>query len=186
MEEERRLCYVGITRAKEKLSLSCATSRFRNGEQQYNPPSRFLAEIPRYLIKQSASQSKFSYYKLPEEDKKVSRGSSLWTPYTEKSAKAQSQKNTGSTGKLFAGNPLITKGFSSYQTPGTKAGSKKSSIQGNGTPGYKEGDRVTHSKFGEGTVKTLNAKAGDFEVCVDFDSGCTRKMMASFAKLKKI
>ncbi len=186
MEEERRLCYVGITRAKEKLSLSCATSRFRNGEQQYNPPSRFLAEIPRYLIKQSASQSKFSYYKLPEEDKKVSQGSSLWTPYTEKSAKAQSQKNTGSTGKLFAGNPLITKGFSSYQTPGTKAGSKKSSIQGNGTPGYKEGDRVTHSKFGEGTVKTLNAKAGDFEVCVDFDSGCTRKMMASFAKLKKI
>ena len=43
-----------------------------------------------------------------------------------------------------------------------------------------------HSKFGEGTVKTINGKAGDFEVCVDFDNGYTRKMIASFAKLKKI
>lgn len=260
MEEERRLCYVGITRAKEKLSLSCATSRFRNGEQQYNPPSRFLAEIPRCLIKQNASQGSFSYYKLPEEDtrhvqspanknyngnnynnggynknnynngsynrdnynngsynrnnynnssynsnhynndnnsnyyssgtgsNKVSRTSSLWTPYTEKNTKTQSQKNTGSTGKLFEGNPLITKGFSAYQSQaqGIKENSQKSSTKGSGTPGYKEGDRITHSKFGEGIVKTLNAKAGDFEVCVDFDSGCTRKMMASFAKLKKI
>lgn len=225
MEEERRLCYVGITRAKEKLSLSCATSRFRNGEQQYNPPSRFLAEIPRYLIKQSASQGNFSYYKLPEENtrrtqglsnknyngnnynnnhynstsynnyysnstasKKTSQTSSLWTPYTEKNIKAQSQKNTGNTGQLFAGNPLITKGFSHYQaqTPGIKENNRKSSTLEGITPGYKEGDRIIHSKFGEGIVKTLNAKAGDFEVCVDFDSGCTRKMMASFAKLKKI
>ena len=53
MEEERRLCYVGITRAKQKLSLSCARSRFRNGEQQYNRPSSFLNEIPRYLLKQN-------------------------------------------------------------------------------------------------------------------------------------
>ena len=50
MEEERRLCYVGITRAMKKLSLSCARSRFRNGEHQYNRPSRFISEIPRYLI----------------------------------------------------------------------------------------------------------------------------------------
>jgi len=43
-----------------------------------------------------------------------------------------------------------------------------------------------HTKFGVGTVKSINKKSGDFEVCVDFDNGCTRKMMASFAKLKKI
>lgn len=55
MEEERRLCYVGITRAMKKLSLSCARSRFRNGEHQFNRPSRFISEIPRYLLHMQAA-----------------------------------------------------------------------------------------------------------------------------------
>ncbi len=197
MEEERRLCYVGITRAKEKLSLSCAVSRFRNGEQQYNPPSRFLNEIPRYLVKQSTSPSEFSYYKIQGSNKNsiynnssnnsssTQAGSTLWTPSAEKSIKKQSQQKAGNT-QLFADNPFITKGISLYQKPAGKASGGKSSAAASGSPGYNEGDRVMHSKFGEGTVKTLNEKAGDFEVCVDFDNGCTRKMIASFAKLKKI
>lgn len=205
MEEERRLCYVGITRAKEKLSLSCAVSRFRNGEQQYNMPSRFLDEIPRYLLKQSTSFSDFSYYKLTEETTARNNGynkqnsytaaefasinagntsyntntaskSALWNPLAEKSAKKQSQKDISKNGQLFAGNPLINKGFTSYQT----------AASGSVSVSYKEGDRIIHTKFGEGTVKTLNKKSGDYEVCVDFDNGYTRKMMASFAKLKKI
>ncbi len=225
MEEERRLCYVGITRAKEKLSLSCAVSRFRNGEQQYNPPSRFLNEIPRYLVKQSTSPSEFSYYKIqggnnnsiynnsntykrPERIQGsysaadfisgnntsntssrsgIQSGSTLWTPQAEKSVKKQSQQKAGNTGQLFADNPLITKGISLYQKPAGKTpGGGTSSTATSGSPGYNEGDRVMHSKFGEGTVKTINGKAGDFEVCVDFDNGYTRKMIASFAKLKKI
>ncbi|MCI9078512.1 MAG: DNA helicase PcrA [Lachnospiraceae bacterium] len=180
MEEERRLCYVGITRAKEKLSLSCAVSRFRNGEQQYNPPSRFLNEIPRYLIKQSTSPSGFSY-KKPESGK----GSYSAADFI-KSVKKQDQQKPGSKGQLFADNPLITKGISLYQKPAGKNTGSKDSAALSGSPGYKEGDRVMHSKFGEGTVKALNGKAGDFEVCVDFDNGYTRKMIASFAKLKKI
>ena len=205
MEEERRLCYVGITRAKEKLSLSCAVSRFRNGEQQYNMPSRFLDEIPRYLLKQSTSFSNFSYYKLTEETASRNSGynkqksytasefasinagnssyntntaskSALWNPLAEKTVKKQSQKDTGKNGQLFAGNPLISKGFASYKT----------AASGSVSVDYKEGDRIIHTRFGEGTVKTLNEKSGDYEVCVDFDNGCTRKMMASFAKLKKI
>ncbi|MCI8748347.1 MAG: UvrD-helicase domain-containing protein [Lachnospiraceae bacterium] len=224
MEEERRLCYVGITRAKEKLSLSCAVSRFRNGEQQYNPPSRFLNEIPRYLVKQSTSPSEFSYYKIqggnnnsiynnsntykrPERIQGsysaadfisgnntnntssrsgIQSGSTLWTPQAEKSVKKQSQQKAGNTGQLFADNPLITKGISLYQKPAGKTPGGTSSTATSGSPGYNEGDRVMHSKFGEGTVKTINGKAGDFEVCVDFDNGYTRKMIASFAKLKKI
>ena len=102
--------------------------------------------------------------------------SALWNPLAEKSAKKQSQKDTGQNGQLFAGNPLISKGFASYQT----------AASGSVTVDYKEGDRIIHTRFGEGTVKTLNEKSGDYEVCVDFDNGCTRKMMASFAKLKKI
>ena len=57
MEEERRLCYVGITRAQKKLSLSCAKARFRNGEMQFYRPSRFIDEIPRYLINKQVRQN---------------------------------------------------------------------------------------------------------------------------------
>ena len=56
IEEERRLCYVGITRAMDKLTLSSASRRMKNGELQVNAPSRFLKEIPRYLLKESASK----------------------------------------------------------------------------------------------------------------------------------
>ena len=53
MEEERRLCYVGITRAKERLTLTSANQRMKNGETMFNRPSRFINEIPRYLLKQT-------------------------------------------------------------------------------------------------------------------------------------
>ncbi len=189
MEEERRLCYVGITRAKEKLSLSCAVSRFRNGEQQYNTPSRFLEEIPRYLVKHTARQESYSAVSFTNNNSSYKTGNNrnynnsyASNNYnTEKSTKTQSRKNKGSTGQLFAGNPLITKGFSIYQS-----GSSKNSTAEPAKLPYKEGDRIMHTKFGGGTVKSINKKSGDFEVCVDFDNGCTRKMMASFAKLKKI
>ena len=120
-------------------------------------------------------------YKKPE-----SSQSTLWSPSAEKTVKKQSQQKAGSTGQLFADNPFITKGISLYQKPAGKNTGNKSSVSSSGSPGYKEGDRVVHSKFGEGTVKTLNGRAGDFEVCVEFDNGYTRKMIASFAKLKKI
>lgn len=186
IEEERRLCYVGITRAKKKLLLSSAVCRFRNGEQQYNPPSRFLSEIPRYLIKQGVPGGFGNTWKDKKED--ISHS---WNPLAENAAKKKYQnpvpgtagqvysKKTSVNGSLFADNPLISKGFASYQSPAGKADTSPA-------PGYKEGDRVKHNKFGEGLVKSLTAKAGDFEVCVDFDQGFTRKMMASFAKLKKI
>lgn len=152
MEEERRLCYVGITRAMNKLSLSCAVSRFRNGEQQYNRPSRFLEEIPRYLIKQSSLQT-FKSQKITSTAKPDKTPLSYSKTYGK---------------KLLDINPMISKGVSSVSV------------------NYREGDRVKHATFGEGTVKSLVEKSGDYQVCVEFDSGTTRKMMASFAKLKKM
>ena len=71
MEEERRLCYVGITRAMNKLSLSCARSRFRNGEQQFNRPSQFINEIPRYLLKQSGAVPAKVSYQAPRKQGKA-------------------------------------------------------------------------------------------------------------------
>ena len=197
MEEERRLCYVGITRAREKLSLSCAQSRFRNGEQQYNPPSRFINEIPRYLLKNqgevsgnngfSSDRSTDVYHTMRTDRLPNIRtnAASQWNPMDELKTKQAVRRSSGAD--LFAGNPLINKGFAaSSSTAATSYQRKNSTASAGTTINYGEGDRVSHRKFGEGTVTSLVEKSGDYQVAVDFDNGITKKMMASFAKLKKL
>lgn len=196
MEEERRLCYVGITRAQEKLSLSCAHSRFRNGEQQFNRPSRFISEIPRYLLKQSGgktpaapaasySAAEFLNHQesilkksAPKKSPRMSTNySSSWSPTAERTAKQAGHAAGKSTGTkdigLFAGNPMISRGMPT-------AGKKTSIVA------YTVGDRVSHVRFGEGTVTDMKDTGGDYQVTVEFEGDMTRKMMASFAKLKKL
>ncbi len=95
MEEERRLCYVGITRAMEKLTLTSANQRMKNGEMNFNRPSRFINEIPRYLLKQA-------YGAVPKPIEPVSFESKPKT-----SIYSKDRKNP------FANNPYIQKGFSS-------------------------------------------------------------------------
>ena len=92
LEEERRLCYVGITRAMKTLTLSCAGRRMKNGNLQINPPSRFLHEIPRYLIKESASQG-YSQ-----------------TVNSKKDYNTPSYSSAGGKKSIF-NNPYISKGF---------------------------------------------------------------------------
>jgi DNA helicase-2/ATP-dependent DNA helicase PcrA len=211
MEEERRLCYVGITRAMQKLSLSCARSRFRNGEQQFNRPSRFIREIPRHLIHsskttaapsfgtsrlsgQTMSRERESYSaaqfirqqnalfeKVPPKPGASSQGAygtGRWNPAAERQAK-QAARPHGKNGlDLLAGNPMISKGFgSTYQAKETRKDPVKIT--------YTVGDRVIHSRFGEGVVTAMTPSKGDYEVTVAFDNGNTRKMLASFAKLKR-
>lgn len=199
MEEERRLCYVGITRAMEKLSMSCARSRFRNGEQQYNPPSRFINEIPRFLLKQNAPAVDHLFQQLPRNNPfrqerlfTPKNTASAWSPATEKQVKQAVRRSSGQD--LFADNPMISRGFSTANSGFSGRGTdysnhpeaKEKTKAASAALNYGEGDRVEHMKFGQGKVTSLKAKSGDYEVTVAFDSGNTRKMMASFAKLKKI
>lgn len=191
MEEERRLCYVGITRAKKKLSISCAKARFRNGEMQFYRPSRFIDEIPRYLIKQSGpakqqftqttskpagSYSAADFLKMQPKMQQVPSYKkpdiTNWNPLDEKKVKQQKHQ-TAKAGLL--NNPLIRKGF----------GNTSQATDSSSKPNYETGDRVSHTKFGEGVVKEMTKHSGDYMVTVAFDSGITRKMMASFAKLEK-
>ncbi len=168
MEEERRLCYVGITRAMQKLSLSCARHRFRNGEQMYNRPSRFISEIPRYLLHVgNASPTAASPVgKLPGQQNASPRGKQYSTG--------------GKSGlELLRNDPMITKGF---RPSPTKKEKKSAAVP----VSYTEGDRVHHTRFGDGTVLKLTPNKDDHEVTVAFDNGNTRKMMASFAKMKKL
>lgn len=213
MEEERRLCYVGITRAMKKLSLSCARSRFRNGEHQFNRPSRFISEIPRYLLHAGSNSSTASSggvsaaeFLKHQPGGSFSFGAGTGSSSTRRSGSARS--NTGGYGTgtwnpameqrtkqaghargksgldLLAGNPMISKGFGgSYKTPSAKSSSAAGNSQ---TLSYSEGDRVRHMRFGEGSIQKITPSGADFEVTVAFDNGNTRKMLSSFAKLKKV
>lgn len=158
IEEERRLCYVGITRAKETLTISNAAKRLKNGDIQYNPPSRFISEIPRYLLTEAVSDE---FSQRVHKPKTHTSSDSTFSTYSSKSRT-----------NLFTNNPYISKGAS---TPKTGV-----------TPDYKEGDRVKHIKFGTGTVLSISRNDNDFDVSVEFDSIGIRKMKASFAKLQII
>lgn len=213
MEEERRLCYVGITRAMKKLSLSCARSRFRNGEHQFNRPSRFISEIPRYLLHAGSNSStassggvsaaeflkhqpggSFSFGAGTDSSSTRRSGSArsntggygtgTWNPAMEQRTKQAGHARGKSGLDLLAGNPMISKGFGgSYKTPSAKSSSAAGNSQ---TLSYSEGDRVRHMRFGEGSVQKITPSGADFEVTVAFDNGNTRKMLSSFAKLKKV
>ncbi len=172
VEEERRLCYVGITRAEESLTMTYARIRMLRGEVHYNRPSRFLQEIPEEY-KETLERNAHSWescgfsgngVKEAEDKKKINDTSvsnkgnvhnarkEAWTAFHQKPFSAPKQ---------FGGGPL-------------------------GELDYQEGDRVCHMKFGEGRVKTIIKGGKDFEVTVDFDRAGTKKMFASFARLKKI
>ncbi len=97
MEEERRLCYVGITRAMKKLTLTCAMQRMRNGEPNFNYPSRFINEIPRHLVHQCRGDNPRK--NMPERNEIPHRPAAV-------------KQNRTKSKNPFAGNPYITKGVS--------------------------------------------------------------------------
>jgi DNA helicase-2/ATP-dependent DNA helicase PcrA len=197
IEEERRLCYVGITRAMKHLHLTCARQRMQNGEIRFNRPSRFVHEIPRYLMTQQAtssiytSQTAADSYSNPSQHSNAS--ATEWKkPFRYTSAAGQSSFSNATSGSYakrtggdpFANNPMIQKGFrfekpyqSNAMTPKTPIAFSK--------PDYEVGDTVTHTKFGTGTVLSLEEGKKDYAVTVEFESAGKKKMMATFAKLKK-
>ena len=156
VEEERRLCYVGITRAEKELTLTCARRRMIRGETQYNKMSRFLKEIPMELLSTGAVFTKDK----EEPEAKVS---------------AYMQAKQAFKAKPFGGSAPYS------QSPAKSFGKPS----GKGLD-YKTGDRVRHIKFGEGTVTAIIEGGRDYEVTVAFDTAGTKKMFAAFAKLEKI
>lgn len=164
IEEERRLCYVGITRAMDELTISSAARRRKNGDIQFNPPSRFINEIPRYLITESVSGDYPQHtIRIPERD--VTFNPEM--KYDSYAKKGNRKSN------LFTNNPYISKGA---HTP------KTSSFQLT----YSVGDKVKHIKFGEGIVRDITRNESDYDVSIEFAKLGMRRMKASYAKLTKI
>ena len=142
IEEERRLCYVGITRARKHLTITSAKQRMVRGETRFSKLSRFVKEIPVELFAQA--------------------------PRTEKKEEMPRNESFKQALKTFHAKP--------FSTTTTKLNSLD----------YQEGDRVSHIKFGVGTVLTIIEGGRDYEVTVDFDNQGVKKMFASFAKLQKV
>ncbi len=227
VEEERRLAYVGITRAMNDLTLTYARSRMIRGETQYNPVSRFVREIPERFLdntlpKQRRAMDDGGFSEgFPGRAGRGSggnagqgRGASPgfgsgtasdgafrmsqdagWGTTADGGFGAASNAGSGRTDSrprvsfrpkatAEADKPFIAKGIGSLNR---LAGiSKGAPAQAGEEPSYGIGDRVSHVKFGEGTVTNLVREPRDYKVTVEFDGVGQKVMYASFAKLKKI
>ena len=156
IEEERRLAYVGITRAKDDLTLCYAKMRMVRGETQMNAVSRFVKEIPLELMDNKPPAPR---YQPVVADKSSHTISAPKKPY------------------------LASAGTGSFGALGISKGSE--AVKG-GKPDYDIGDRVRHVKYGEGFVTDLEPGPRDYKVTVDFDDAGQKIMYAAFAKLEKI
>ena len=160
LEEERRLCYVGITRAMNDLTMTSCKTRMIRGETQYNKVSRFVHEIPRELVDLGRDS-------LPERKKEAEiQKKNVW-----KKAVQEFRKPAAYSQTMFD-KPALTKG--------------SSLMSASGAPDYEVGDTVRHIKFGTGLVLNIVKGAKDYEVTVDFEKYGVKKMFAAFAKLQKI
>lgn len=176
LEEERRLCYVGITRAEQELTLTSARRRMVHGETQYNPMSRFVKEIPRELL--DTGNKKFTQEtEMPVQQNTYARAREAF----------RAQAFGGAFGGMTpAKNQGVGKPLTGSQALASLQKGSQLAAGGNGPLGYEVGDRVRHVKFGEGTVTDIKEGGRDHEVTIEFDSVGTRKMFAKFAKLVKV
>lgn len=177
IEEERRLAYVGITRAKKNLTITSARVRMVRGQTQYGKVSRFVREIPPELL------SREIYEPKPKEE-------SIEQSAFQKARKAfrtvPSYGGSGYGKEVGEGYGSTFHSSKATKPVYTKVENQRDFGSAGGTLSYQVGDRVRHIKFGDGEVMAIVSGGRDYEVTVDFDKVGTKKMFASFAKLKKI
>lgn len=177
IEEERRLAYVGITRAKKNLTITSARVRMVRGQTQYGKVSRFVREIPPELL------SREIYEPKPKEE-------SIEQSAFQKARKAfrtvPSYGGSGYGKEVGEGYGSTFRSSKATKPVYTKVENQRDFGSAGGALSYQVGDRVRHIKFGDGKVMAIVSGGRDYEVTVDFDKAGTKKMFASFAKLKKI
>ncbi|MBR6323171.1 MAG: UvrD-helicase domain-containing protein [Lachnospiraceae bacterium] len=178
IEEERRLMYVGITRAMKRLFISAARARTMQGNVMYNPVSRFVKELPEDIWAKALNKRESSY-----------SGRDAYR-YSEDSAGGPRYGGSSSYGggSSYGGNSSSYKGSTSsaYKEPPKPTFGRSFEIKKASSLPYGVGDRVRHMKFGEGTVLDITDGKKDHEVLVRFDTAGERRLFASFARLEKI
>ena len=185
LEEERRLCYVGITRAKEHLFLTCSKQRTIFGSTSCNQVSRFLKEIPSDLLdgydealgeKQESSSNIFG-------DSKYS-----WTYGSKDNGNIKTYKIDKNEPKVAAASSSTNNNGFMFRTAESFLNTlnKKNSGTNVDLSKYKSGIRIFHKKFGEGTISNVEPEGDDLKVDIDFDKVGHKRLMAKFANLEII
>lgn len=174
LEEERRLCYVGITRAKNNLYLTCSRQRTMFGSTSCNPVSRFVKEIPENMLEGANEIDGEPENKFKDSNYEWSYGKS------------------GNNGKVVSykvdipsSKPEPSFAFKSAESFLAKLNNK---AQGNDTDlsKYKEGQRIYHKRFGEGNISKIEPEGDDLKLDIQFDKVGHKRLMAKFANLEII
>ena len=171
LEEERRLFYVGITRAQQFLYLTCARHRTIFGSTSYNQVSRFVKEIPEELLDGINRRKEYSF---EDSDNEWSYGNSSVTTYKVGSVKEYLQKPEG-------GNAYNFRTAESFLSS-----IKNKSEEAVDFDQYASGVRVYHKKFGEGTITKTEQEGDDLKVDIEFDKVGHKRLMAKYAGLEII
>ncbi len=179
LEEERRLCYVGITRAKQFLFLTCSKQRTVFGSTSCNPVSRFLNEIPKELL-EGYDEAFESQQKI---DNTYSDSKYSWT-YGEKNAENIKTYKVDTKQAVAAAK----KPFSFQRTAESFLSSlgKKPSNENIDLSEYELGVKVYHKRFGEGTISLVEPEGEDLKVDIEFDKVGHKRLMAKYANLEII
>lgn len=159
LEEERRLCYVGLTRAKDKLYLTWARARRRGGELRPGIVSRFLKAIPPGVVEER-------------------RTTSLWAP-----GWADGQRASGAVGQWNNARGSLRSSSPASPTPSRLADEEASQD----SPRYVKGERVRHRRFGSGTIQGLMGTGRDLKVSVAFDDEEVgiKQLLVAYAGLER-
>jgi DNA helicase-2/ATP-dependent DNA helicase PcrA len=160
LEEERRLCYVGLTRAKDKLYLTWARARRRGGELRAGIASRFLKAIPPGIVEER-------------------RTTSLWAPDW------GSGRSGDQAGRRIAGRSWS--GFSGEISPSVRPSDSPPEEASQDSPRYVKGERVRHRRFGSGTIQGLMGTGRDLKVSVAFDDAevGVKQLLVAYAGLER-
>ena len=177
IEEERRLAYVGITRAKKNLTITSARVRMVRGQTQYGKVSRFVREIPPELLSGKIYEPKTKEEPIEQSTFQKARKAFRTVP---------SDGGSGYGKEVGEGYGSTFRSSKATKPVYTKVENQRDFGSAGGALSYQVGDRVRHIKFGDGEVMAIVSGGRDYEVTVDFDKVGTKKMFASFAKLKKI
>ena len=190
LEEERRLCYVGITRAKKDLFLTCSKQRTIFGSTSCNSISRFVKEIPEELLDGAEEVFSTSSKTNNNDDNPFGNSKYSWSYSSSTKGSAIKSYNIGTSS--FEKKPAAASSFGSGMAAfGRTAESFLSGLANKGKPKvdlsqYEEGVKVYHKKFGEGIITNTEPEGDDLKVDITFDKFGHKRLMAKFSNLEII
>ena len=191
VEEERRLCYVAVTRAQKAVTLSFSSSRMRNGKHESNSPSRFIKEIDPVFIENPLSSDELDAVDdSPAWDdfRGISQTQSRFRSNYDQSGPARS---VSTSPRPMAGGRGGASSAAVRTTPvrTAPAGTRpRADLDFEGVPmtQLKVGERVEHNRFGAGTILTLSGTAPDMKAQIRFDEYGEKLLLLKYAKLRPI